>query len=386
MENESQGKDKEGIGGQERHKGKLKRILIDEEDEEEEERGRTEEEEEEAGMEVDVSEGNEEEEEVAPRRRHSETQTSADVTVSSRHAAGSRDGTAVSASPRQRSSKGIDRSNTAGAVSGSRISRGLQRIMMGGLSAADVALLPPVARKKQLVSKPKEQQGRGAKAAARRPFTASPESKAFVESIRSEASGKVTKESVLATIFIPLIYKSGGDTFSMSIPTSKLESLVNAKLKAKNIIRLGNHSPEAIQQARMVYPPENDVIIQKVYDSLRVYLSPFLHGRRYTSFGRHFTVKEKLAAVAKILEPYMTDGDVLVDMCCGSNDFSVLAKQRLCEVGKTRCGFRNFDIEPPAQKFNFELRDWMTVQVSHVRFCSAKLTLLLKLLLSDAAA
>lgn len=30
---------------------------------------------------------------------------------------------------------------------------------------------------------------------------------------------------------------------------------------------------------------------------LRVYLAPFLHGMRYTSFGRHFTKVEKLKEV-----------------------------------------------------------------------------------------
>lgn len=30
---------------------------------------------------------------------------------------------------------------------------------------------------------------------------------------------------------------------------------------------------------------------------LGIYLSPFLHGKRYTSFGRHFTKQEKLKEV-----------------------------------------------------------------------------------------
>jgi len=32
-------------------------------------------------------------------------------------------------------------------------------------------------------------------------------------------------------------------------------------------------------------------------DKLKVYLAPFLHGARYTSFGRHFTNPEKLQQV-----------------------------------------------------------------------------------------
>lgn len=32
-------------------------------------------------------------------------------------------------------------------------------------------------------------------------------------------------------------------------------------------------------------------------EKLRVYLAPFLHGMRYTSFGRHFTKVDKLKQV-----------------------------------------------------------------------------------------
>lgn len=40
------------------------------------------------------------------------------------------------------------------------------------------------------------------------------------------------------------------------------------------------------------------VAILFLQDKLRVYLAPFLHGMRYTSFGRHFTKIEKLKEVS----------------------------------------------------------------------------------------
>lgn len=40
------------------------------------------------------------------------------------------------------------------------------------------------------------------------------------------------------------------------------------------------------------------VAILFLQDKLRVYLAPFLHGMRYTSFGRHFTQIEKLKEVS----------------------------------------------------------------------------------------
>ncbi|KAL6580177.1 Protein ENHANCED DOWNY MILDEW 2 [Orobanche minor] len=43
---------------------------------------------------------------------------------------------------------------------------------------------------------------------------------------------------------------------------------------------------------------------------LAVYLAPFIHGVRYTSFGRHFTNLEKLRQVVNRLRWYAQDGDM----------------------------------------------------------------------------
>ena len=41
----------------------------------------------------------------------------------------------------------------------------------------------------------------------------------------------------------------------------------------------------------------------------------------------------------------------VVDFCCGANDFSCLMKNRLDEMGKKRCTYRNFDITRPKVHF-----------------------------------
>ncbi|KAL6570810.1 Protein ENHANCED DOWNY MILDEW 2 [Orobanche gracilis] len=43
---------------------------------------------------------------------------------------------------------------------------------------------------------------------------------------------------------------------------------------------------------------------------MRVYLSPFLYGMRYTSFGRHFTKLDKLKEIVDMLHWYVQDGDM----------------------------------------------------------------------------
>ncbi|KAK3014521.1 hypothetical protein RJ639_010071 [Escallonia herrerae] len=65
--------------------------------------------------------------------------------------------------------------------------------------------------------------------------------------------------------------------------------------------------------------------------------------------------------IVDLLHWYVEDGDVVVDFCCGSNDFSCLMKKRLDEMGK-KCSYKNFDIVYPKHDFNFEKRDWMSVR------------------------
>ncbi|KAM0010847.1 putative [histone H3]-lysine(4) N-trimethyltransferase chromatin regulator PHD family [Helianthus debilis subsp. tardiflorus] len=108
---------------------------------------------------------------------------------------------------------------------------------------------------------------------------------------------------------------------------------------------------------------ERGVIEQllKWKEKLKVYLAPFLHGMRYTSYGRHFTKVEKLEKIVDKLHWYVEDGDTIVDFCCGANDFSCLMKKRLDETGKKKCSYKNYDFHRPKNDFNFEKRDWMTV-------------------------
>ncbi|KAI3673839.1 hypothetical protein L6452_39969 [Arctium lappa] len=117
----------------------------------------------------------------------------------------------------------------------------------------------------------------------------------------------------------------------------------------------------SIEDAMAVCEPGVLGQISRWKEKLKVYLSPFLHGMRYTSFGRHFTKVEKLEKIIDKLQWYVEDGDTVVDFCCGANDFSCIIKKRLDEMGKRRCSYKNYDITQPKNDFNFEKRDWMTV-------------------------
>ncbi|XP_057508926.1 protein ENHANCED DOWNY MILDEW 2-like isoform X3 [Actinidia eriantha] len=115
-----------------------------------------------------------------------------------------------------------------------------------------------------------------------------------------------------------------------------------------------------IEDAQAVCPPDILKQIVRWKEKLQVYLAPVLLGMRYTSFGRHFTKVDKLKQIVDRLHWYVHDGDMIVDFCCGSNDFSCLLKEKLDQMGKS-CSFRNYDLIQSKNDFSFEKRDWMSV-------------------------
>nr|XP_043618744.1 protein ENHANCED DOWNY MILDEW 2-like [Erigeron canadensis] len=83
-----------------------------------------------------------------------------------------------------------------------------------------------------------------------------------------------------------------------------------------------------------------------------------LHGMGYTFFGRHFAKVEKLEEIIGRLSWYVEDGDTIVDLFCGANDFIRLMKKQLDEMGMS-CSYKNYDITCPESEFYFENTDWM---------------------------
>ncbi|KAH9602498.1 hypothetical protein KSS87_020957, partial [Heliosperma pusillum] len=61
------------------------------------------------------------------------------------------------------------------------------------------------------------------------------------------------------------------------------------------------------------------------------------------------------------LQNYVLDGDMIVDFCCGSNEFSCLMKEKLDTEGKKKCSFKNYDLFPTRNDFNFERKNWFDV-------------------------
>ncbi|KAJ4815744.1 Protein ENHANCED DOWNY MILDEW 2 [Rhynchospora pubera] len=185
------------------------------------------------------------------------------------------------------------------------------------------------------------------------PTNASLESK--MKEFLEKESSSVTIKDVRKRQTIPLTHQSGGGIDKVT--PGKIERSVEALKTAYQRINNGG----SVDDAKAVCEPEVVKQVAKWHRKLGVYLSPFLHGMRYTSFGRHFTKEDKLEEICGRLQWYVQTDDTIVDFCCGSNDFSRIMKEKMDTMGK-RCNFKNFDIVPPKDDFCFEKRDWMTVQ------------------------
>ncbi|KAL2319804.1 hypothetical protein Fmac_028773 [Flemingia macrophylla] len=149
--------------------------------------------------------------------------------------------------------------------------------------------------------------------------------------------------------------------FDKNLTQGKVEGIIKAIKTALQRLEEGC----SIEEAKTICDPG---LIHQIFiwqKRLKVYLAPFLHGMRYTSFGRHFTKIDKLKEVVNRLHWYVQNGDTVLDFCCGSNDFSCLIKSKLEQTGKL-CSFKNYDLFQPKNDFNFEKRDWMSVNAEEL--------------------
>ncbi|XP_061362185.1 protein ENHANCED DOWNY MILDEW 2-like [Gastrolobium bilobum] len=149
--------------------------------------------------------------------------------------------------------------------------------------------------------------------------------------------------------------------FDKNLTQGKVESSVKAIQTALQRLNEGC----SIEEAKAICEPGILCQIFIWQKQLKVYLAPFLHGMRYTSFGRHFTKIDKLKEIVDRLHWYVQNGDTVLDFCCGSNDFSCLMKSKLEQMGKL-CSFKNYDLFQAKNDFNFEKRDWMSVNAEEL--------------------
>ncbi|CAD6246096.1 unnamed protein product [Miscanthus lutarioriparius] len=79
----------------------------------------------------------------------------------------------------------------------------------------------------------------------------------------------------------------------------KVEESVEVVKDALHMLEYG----ASIADAKSVCPPHVLFQLVKWKNKLNVFLAPFLHGMRYTSYGRHFTKLDKLQLVGATISP-----------------------------------------------------------------------------------
>ncbi|XP_066390009.1 protein ENHANCED DOWNY MILDEW 2-like isoform X2 [Miscanthus floridulus] len=162
-----------------------------------------------------------------------------------------------------------------------------------------------------------------------------------VVTILGNKVSSLTIEDVKRNCSLPSTHVYSG-RLTDKIPQGKLERSVQAVEAALKKLENGG----SVNDAKAVCEPDVLRQLTRWHSKLRVYISPFIHGTRYSSFGRHFTKVEKLVQIVDRLHWYVEPGDTIVDFCCGANDFSQLMKEKLDKVQK-KCNFKNYDLIQP---------------------------------------
>ncbi|MCO5575510.1 hypothetical protein L7F22_029311 [Adiantum nelumboides] len=183
------------------------------------------------------------------------------------------------------------------------------------------------------------------------------ETKNMVHGLIEKTKSLVTMESVLQKHDIPACYRRNSKTPDKKYSLFKIESITKGMRKAVETLESGG----SIEDAKAKCSPDFIKFIELCKKDLTIYLSPFLHGARYTSYGRHFTKAKKLEEIVDRLHWFIDKGDMVVDFCCGANEFSLFTRKKLEETGKT-CEYKNFDLIQTKNDFNFSKRDWFQVR------------------------
>ncbi|VAI73858.1 unnamed protein product [Triticum turgidum subsp. durum] len=174
-----------------------------------------------------------------------------------------------------------------------------------------------------------------------------------------KASSNITIEDVQKQLVVSSTYTSFMKNTD-KVTLGKVERSVEAVKTAVHMLESGAD----IEEAKDVCSPYDLFQLAKWKNKLNIYLAPFLHGTRYTSYGRHFTKLDKLEKnsrkqhgyyslalkngqqIVDKLQWYVQSGDMVVDFCCGSNDFSTLLKEKL-EASEKNCFYKNYDLIQP---------------------------------------
>uniref|UniRef100_A0A0E0IDZ7 Uncharacterized protein n=2 Tax=Oryza TaxID=4527 RepID=A0A0E0IDZ7_ORYNI len=162
-----------------------------------------------------------------------------------------------------------------------------------------------------------------------------------IHEFAQKVSSDITIEDIQKKLVVPSTHTP------VSKNTDKITlGMVQRSVEAINAALHMLENGASIEDVKSVCAPSDLFQLARWKNKLNIYLAPFLHGMRYTSYGRHFTKLDKLEQIVDRLQWYIESGDTVVDFCCGSNDFSLLLKEKL-EASEKSCFYKNFDLIQP---------------------------------------
>ncbi|KAH9540810.1 hypothetical protein CY35_14G025100 [Sphagnum magellanicum] len=151
-----------------------------------------------------------------------------------------------------------------------------------------------------------------------------------VKAIIQESKSEVTAETVKQQLSMPSIYEYNNHRDGKFIheDTEEIFAMKPMQSVQKALAYTNLHGRDGLIHAQCLCPEGSLRKLERVQNQLKVYLAPFLHGHRYTSFGRHFTKIEKLREVVTRLQWYVQDGD-MNDFCFQKRDWMSVRSREL---------------------------------------------------------
>jgi hypothetical protein len=121
----------------------------------------------------------------------------------------------------------------------------------------------------------------------------------------------------------------------------------------------GNTSAEGPTLTTLVRKADIQAIDES-YRFLSYYMSPYISPASYYSFGRIFMKKDLIKHVVGRLSHLLRNGDCIVDLNCGKNEFVPLVKEVARKDGLVVTG-RSYDVIVPKDLVNYVRKPWKAV-------------------------
>uniref|UniRef100_A0A0E0QKU2 Zinc finger PHD-type domain-containing protein n=1 Tax=Oryza rufipogon TaxID=4529 RepID=A0A0E0QKU2_ORYRU len=130
-----------------------------------------------------------------------------------------------------------------------------------------------------------------------------------IHEFAQKVSSDITIEDIQKKLVVPSTHTP------VSKNTDKITlGMVQRSVEAINAALHMLENGSSIEDVKSVCAPSDLFQLARWKNKLNIYLAPFLHGMRYTSYGRHFTKLDKLEQIVDRLQWYIESGDTIMGL------------------------------------------------------------------------